>query len=48
MKNFKVTDDGLNKETGYNKDRGCTDFLCLIIFLAFLGSLVGCSIWGAS
>jgi len=35
-------------ETGYNKNRGCTDILCLIIFLSFLGSLVGCSIYGAS
>ena len=24
---------------GINKNRGCTDIICLIVFLAFLGSL---------
>jgi hypothetical protein len=24
---------------GINQDRGCTDFLCLIVFLVFLGAM---------
>ena len=34
----------LNKDTyanGINQDRSCTDFLCLIVFLAFVGTMVG-------
>lgn len=43
---YKDDMDGINleKETyanGINQDRSCTDFFCLIVFLAFVGTMVG-------
>jgi len=41
--NQKYGDDvnnySFNKDKLMNKNRGCTDIICLVIFLAFLGSL---------
>jgi hypothetical protein len=37
MKEFNVGKSGI--ENGLVMNRGCTDFLCLIIFAAFLGSM---------
>lgn len=33
--------DGMNKD-----DRGCTDILCLIVFLAFLGAMGYATMYG--
>jgi len=37
VNNFNVKNSGINN--GLVENRGCTDIFCLIIFLAFLGSL---------
>lgn len=36
---FKVEKCGLNKKSGMNMERGCTDFLCAVIFLVFLSTM---------
>ena len=38
--------EGLNKETGINFDRGCTDFLCVVIFLVFVSCMFAVAIFG--
>jgi len=35
--NFNAEGDGVKE--GLNHDRGCTDILCLLVFIAFLGSM---------
>lgn len=42
---YKATDSGLNHEEGMNFNRSCTDFLCLVLFLAFLASMVSIAIY---
>ena len=46
MGGFDSTATGISKETGINKDRKCTDFLCLLVFLAFVASLFACAFYG--
>lgn len=36
----------MNTETGINLDRGCTDIICAIFFLLFLGTMFGVAIFG--
>lgn len=36
----------MNEDTGMNFDRGCTDMVCVIIFLAFLSAMFGTLFWG--
>lgn len=36
---------GLTDE-GINRDRGCTDILCLIIYIAFIGAMIYATIFG--
>ena len=43
---FKVTDCGLNSNTGMNFNRGCTDFLCAVLFLAFLSVMFASAFYG--
>ena len=45
MNSYNVTDSGMTKEFGINKDRHCTDAFCFLVFMAFLGSLLGCMIY---
>lgn len=42
---YKATDSGLNHDEGMNYNRSCTDFLCLVLFLAFLASMVSIAIY---
>ena len=42
---YKTTDSGLNRETGLNFNRTCTDFLCLVLFLAFLASMASIAMY---
>ena len=43
---YKATDSGVNEETGMVFERGCTDFLCGIVFLVFVASLFAVAIYG--
>jgi len=43
---YKATDSGINEETGMVYERGCTDFLCGIVFLVFVASLFAVAIFG--
>ena len=43
---FKVTDCGMNTETGINLDRGCTDMICVVLFLAFIATMFGTAFYG--
>lgn len=36
----------IRKDEGIYKDRGCTDLFCLIVFLAFMGTMMGLTIHG--
>lgn len=44
--NFNVTECGLNATTGLNFDRGCTDMICVIVFLAFIATMFGTAFYG--
>jgi len=44
--NFSVTDSGLNLETGLNFKRGCTDMVCVVVFLAFIATMMGTAFYG--
>ena len=37
---FQAKDFGIDPERGFNDDRGCTDMFCLMVFLAFVGSMI--------
>lgn len=43
---FKVLDCGMNAETGINMERGCTDVLCVGLFLTFIATMFGVAIFG--
>lgn len=43
---FNVLECGMDKETGINFNRGCTDFICVIFFLVFVGCMFGTAIYG--
>jgi len=43
---FGVLECGMNKETGINFNRSCTDILCVFFFLAFVGCMFGTAIYG--
>jgi hypothetical protein len=46
-KNFNVRGaSGKNMEKGINPDRSCTDILCLLIWFAFLGSVIALVVYG--
>jgi F0F1-type ATP synthase assembly protein I len=45
MNNFSVANN-TNIKDGCVEDRKCTDLLCLAVFLGFLGTMMGCTIWG--
>jgi hypothetical protein len=40
--------NGFSAPDGMNRDRGCTDPLCGIVFIAFLGSMIYLTIMGYS
>lgn len=43
---FTVLKCGMNQQTGINFNRGCTDFLCAIVFLAFIATMFGAATYG--
>lgn len=43
---FKASENGLNLETGINVNRGCTDFLCVVVFLGFIAGMASVSMFG--
>ena len=43
---YKATDSGINEKTGMVFERGCTDFFCVVLFLAFVASLFAVAIYG--
>lgn len=43
---YKASDSGINEETGMVHARGCTDFFCAVLFLAFVASLFAVAIFG--
>merc|ERR1712167_492030 len=45
---FSCLASGMNEETGINFDRGCTDLICLVLFLSFIATMFGVSIWCVS
>lgn len=53
LEKYKDDMDSINLEkdkyaNGINQDRSCTDFFCLIVFLAFLGAMGGVTMYGIS
>lgn len=36
----------MDRETGINLNRGCTDFFCVIFFLAFIAAMMGTAFYG--
>lgn len=42
---FKIADTDIGKAGGFVRDRGCTDFLCLIVFVAFVIAMFACVIY---
>jgi hypothetical protein len=36
----------MNAKTGMNFERGCTDIICVALFLAFIGAMFGTLFWG--
>jgi hypothetical protein len=38
--------EGIDKEHGINRDRGCTDFLCVVIFLVFVSCMFAVAGYG--
>ena len=43
---FSVTENGMTVETGLNRERGCTDPICVLLFLAFIAAMFGVAIYG--
>lgn len=43
---FTVLNCGMDKETGINYNRGCTDFLCVVFFLVFVSTMFGTAFYG--
>jgi hypothetical protein len=48
LNDFSVKNSGCSDESPLNKDRKCQDPICLILFLIFLGAMLGCTIYGIS
>lgn len=46
MDKFSVTDSGCTDDLPLNKNRSCNDIFCLLLFLAFLGTMGGCTYYG--
>ena len=46
VKNYSVEGSSRIPNDGIYKDRGCTDLFCLIVFLAFMGTMMGLTIHG--
>lgn len=36
----------MDKDTGVRRERGCSDPICVILFLAFVASMLGACIYG--
>lgn len=45
-KDFSATECGMNAETGINLERGCTDMLCVVLFLCFIATMLGTAFYG--
>ena len=43
---YKATDRGIDAEKGMVYERSCTDFLCGVVFLAFIASMFAVAIYG--
>ena len=46
MNSVKLSEDPRMKDGMNKNDRGCTDILCLIVFLAFLGAMGYATMYG--
>ena len=46
VQNYSVESSSRIPKEGIYKDRGCTDLFCLIVFLAFMGTMMGLTIHG--
>ena len=46
VNNYSVESSSRIPKDGIYKDRGCTDLFCLIVFLAFMGTMMGLTIHG--
>lgn len=43
---FSVLECGMDKETGINHNRGCTDMICVVFFLVFVATMLGSAFYG--